>query len=299
MKSALFPKIFLVLILIWVGAFDWIEYLTVAALRAAAAASIHEHADLLKKIEKAKQDGAALLAKRLAPKEKKSDPATTKSIPVKVADTTKATALPDWASSADARKLLAIVLQGEMEAQIDGKYGPLFKTLGLSAEQSDQIKALLLEREQAAREAFDAVREQKGLTLKDAWSEGVILNAIDPVNSKIQQMLNGTDFADFQQYDQTLGVQNTINKLAELLNANNMPLTPVQAQAVKQFMIGLETPEQLQNQMRMNSVTTLDAPITTKDIQAAAAILSPAQMDTMNQLRQRSMQNRELNRLLR
>jgi hypothetical protein len=294
MKRIPFHKIFLALILISGGACDWIQYLTLKACRADASSSAHKRADLLRGIEKAKQYRAVIESAR---SELKVSMLALKSAKLKT-DTTSGTIRPDWASSPEAESLRTIVRRGKMEAEIDQQYGPLFKELGLPPEQLSQLKALLLERKQAAVAALAVAQQQQGLTLKEAWANGLIPNAITPVDIKIQQMLSGTDFADFNEYEQTLGVQETVNQLGKSFKASGVPLTPDQADTLRETMINLESPAQLQNQVRMNTVATLQAPISPADIMAASTILLPAQVAIMKQSRQQSLRNGQLSNRL-
>lgn len=198
--------------------------------------------------------------------------------PVKTSD------LPAWATAAEAKSLFATVRQGETEREIDGKYGDLFKALDLTPGQLTEFRHLLTTKQEAIVDAADAAYQQ-GLTLKQAWSAGLSYMAT-PFDAQIGQLLRPDQFARYYSYQQTIAIRNTVNQLKDSLGGSDNAMTAIQADKMVQLMFGQETPDQLQNQVRLSSVAIDYAPISKREIAGSSSILNSSQIDAFQQLRQ-------------
>jgi len=114
----------------------------------------------------------------------------------------------------------------QLESQLDGRFAPLFKALGLSPEQLAQLKKILVERQMAATDAAVEARAQ-GITPatdSDGWGQA-IRDAVDSVDNQIKTTLGDNVYGQFQQYLQTLPERAVVNKLQEALGYTPTPLT--------------------------------------------------------------------------
>jgi hypothetical protein len=204
---------------------------------------------------------------------------------------------PAWASTAEAKDLMALVQEGKIEEEIDEKFGPLIQMLALDPQTSAQLMSLLEQRQKAAEDAFTAAREE-GLNPRQIFSSGVPDLAAAPFESQIQQLLGAGNFSQFQQYEETIGAHITVNQLADSLAKSANPLTPAQTEAMAKLMASNENSAQLQNQFNRNLISDMAAPIDKLDIKQASSILSPPQVQVFKQQMQQSVRDTNLRTIL-
>ncbi|MEI6589626.1 MAG: hypothetical protein WCO38_06780 [Verrucomicrobiota bacterium] len=212
------------------------------------------------------------------------------------------------------QKLMAI----QAKAQLDSRYAPLFKELaasGLSPVQIDQFKNMLVQKQQAVADAYQAAREQGINPRQDpAAFKQIVTDAQAAVDQQIQSQLGPTAFAQFQNYQQTIPDRNVTNSLQQSLSYSSAPLSDDQANALIQILAqngpqkngntnaggggggggggapgGIGGIIGMQNQM---------APITNQAIQAAQGVLSQPQIDALTQLQQTQKAQAQMQKLM-
>jgi hypothetical protein len=121
----------------------------------------------------------------------------------------------------------------QQKMALDSRYAPLFKNLNLSAADLDKFKSLLVEKQGAITDVLAAAREQ-GLDPRDPADRtqiaSLLQNAQAQVDSNIQQTLGDAQYAQYQNYEQTLPQRNVVNQLAQSLSYTSSPLQDSQSQ---------------------------------------------------------------------
>jgi len=206
------------------------------------------------------------------------------------------------------QKLMAI----QMKSQLDARYAALFKSLNLSPEQVDQLKNLLVQKQQAQQDARMAAMQQ-GLnprTDPEAFQQA-IASAQAGVDTQIQSQLGTDGYAQYQQYQQTLPQRNTVTQVQQSLSYTSAPLTDEQSSQLLQI-------------LSQNSGQTANAaaggggggnrggggfggfgggnqgvPITNEVITAAQTVLSAPQLQALQQLQQQQQAQQQIQQMLR
>lgn len=133
------------------------------------------------------------------------------------------------AGNAEFQRLLAL----QMKGRISQTYGPLFKALNLSPDQLAQFQSLLAEKQQALTDVLQAARQQGINPRADPTGFQTLMGqAVSQADQGIQQALGDAGFQQYQQYQQTLPEQNTVNSLQTQLSYTQTPLTDDEANAM-------------------------------------------------------------------
>lgn len=161
-----------------------------------------------------------------------SSPAADESLPATAA------AVANGVSSAPSSIQLALLNNPAMQKQasiqarvrLDGQYAALFRTLGLTPDQCEKFKDLLLEKEMVG---FDSIASahQKGF---DPASDPqgffqVFTTAAKTVDGQIAALLGAAGYSLFQGYQKTIAARNTCDLLLQALSYSSAPLTSEEA----------------------------------------------------------------------
>jgi hypothetical protein len=125
----------------------------------------------------------------------------------------------------------------QQRAAIEANYGPLFKSLNLSSEQAEKLKAVLADRQTTLQDVYAAAREQ-GISPREhpeAFRK-LISDAQNEINNSIKGVIGEAGFAQLQTYEQTLPQRNLVNELQQRLSYTTTPLTPAQAEQLVQIL---------------------------------------------------------------
>ena len=140
----------------------------------------------------------------------------------------------------DFAKIMAL----QQKARLDSSYGPLFKQLtqqlNLSPAQLAALQNLLAEKQNAARDAMAAARDQ-GVTNRADIRQLVAQSNAD-IDQQIQTTLGPNGFAQYQDYERTLPERNTVNQIQQSLSYTSTPLTDQQAQELLQYLVDNASP---------------------------------------------------------
>jgi hypothetical protein len=194
---------------------------------------------------------------------------------------------------------------------LDARYSALFKNLNLSAADLDKFKNMLVEKQSAVLDVMAAAREQ-GLNPRDsadrAQLAALLQTAQTQVENSIRQTLGDGQYAQYQNYEQTLPQRNIVTQLAQSLSYSGSPLQDSQA-------------EQLVNILAANSPTNSQSggglfaamgggggpgmfgnrstQITDAAVTQAGAILTAPQLGALQQLQAQQQAQREIAKIIR
>jgi hypothetical protein len=201
------------------------------------------------------------------------------------------------------QKLMAI----QQKAMLDNTYAPLFKVLGLTPQQLDQFKNLMVQKQQAVMDARQAAIEQgiNPRTDPDAFQQAVA-QASAAVDSQIQAALGDAAYAQYEQYQQTLPQRNTTNQLQQSLSYTSSPLTDDQSTQLIQI-LAQSAPAEGDGGGGFGNMMFGGggpgggggAPITDQAITLAQGVLSAPQIQALQQLQQQQQVRQQMQQLMR
>lgn len=112
---------------------------------------------------------------------------------------------------------------------LEARYAALFKRMNLSPEALDKFKALLLEKQNAMRDAMEVAREQglNGRENRDAMN--ALLKATQAeLDASIRSAIGDSAYSQYEQYQQTGSQRNTADQLSQRLSYTGAPLSDAQ-----------------------------------------------------------------------
>jgi hypothetical protein len=202
----------------------------------------------------------------------------------------------------DFQKSMAI----QARARLDGAYGALFKSLGLSPEQLAKFKDLLAEKQLAAADVMSAAISQ-GLDPRDPASRddiaAMLSSANNDVDDSIRQALGDQKYADYKGFEATIPERNAVNQLAQRLSYTNTPLQDFQSDALVKILSANPSPKDGRNNRSPNGIGTVLNPNRTADVtpdavNQASSVLTPPQLDALAQLEREQDSQKDLNHIV-
>ena len=122
-------------------------------------------------------------------------------------------------------------------AALDSRYAALFKQLGLSPEKLDQLKNLMVERQQVGSDVFAAAAKQGIDPMQDrAELARLTSEGQAKVDADIKSLLGDGDYSTYQNYQATLPQRALVNQLQQSLSYTSAPLTDTQAEQLVQIL---------------------------------------------------------------
>ena len=123
----------------------------------------------------------------------------------------------------------------QQRSALDGQYAGLFKKLNISAAQLDQFKNLLIDKQNTARDVLSAAQDQ-GIDIRQNRDQiqSMIKDSQTAIDNSIQTTLGTTDYAQYQQYEQTQPQRNLVTQLQRSLSYSSAPLTDGQTEQLVQ-----------------------------------------------------------------
>ncbi|MEO7412424.1 MAG: hypothetical protein ABIZ81_03635 [Opitutaceae bacterium] len=119
----------------------------------------------------------------------------------------------------------------QQKAQLDGKYAALFKKLNLPPEQLDKLKTLLVEKQTAMQDVVAAAHARGINPLADP--EGLrkmIADTQAEVENNIKAALGDGGYGQYQEYQQTIPQRALVSQLQQSLSYTQAPLSDSQAE---------------------------------------------------------------------
>ncbi|MEI6107291.1 MAG: hypothetical protein WCR49_09785 [Opitutae bacterium] len=205
----------------------------------------------------------------------------------------------------EAQRLLAI----QQKSALDSRYSSLFQSLHLSPEQLDKFKSLLVEKQNAVIDVLAAARAQ-GMTGPENRTTltQMIQSSQAEVDNTIRETLGEAVFAQYQGYEQTIPQRNTVGLLNARLSYSDQPLTAQQTDQLVQILAST-TPAPA-TRAGANPISGLgnrpggafnltSVPITDAAVAQSQSVLSPTQVQAMQQLQQEQQAQQQLRQLVR
>lgn len=202
----------------------------------------------------------------------------------------------------------------QQKARINSTYGALFKNLNLTPEQTAQFQNLLAERQMSMLDVLSAARAE-GITGRDQIGN-LMQQASSQIDSQIQSLLGPDGYSQYTNYLQTMPQRNQVNQLQTLLvTSGATPLQDYQTQQLTQILA--------QNSAASSSgqrtgggggagffgamgglgglfATPVTGPtITPNAVAQAASVLTPAQLQVLQQMQQQQAAQQQITRMLR
>jgi RNA polymerase sigma factor (sigma-70 family) len=183
------------------------------------------------------------------------------------------------------------------KSRLDLFYGPLFKTLNLSATRLDQFKDLLIKKQMVDIEVNEAMQttgvRQEGLPsteLKKLFHQSMVTNERD-VENEIKALLTAPEYGQYLGYGEDLMPWIAVNALARTLQSAATPLADEQTSQLvvllRESQPKLNVPFSLSILFGSGLFPTTHAnPITAEVLAQAGAVLSPSQMEALRQIQQ-------------
>lgn len=221
------------------------------------------------------------------------------------------------------QRLMAIQQKG----QLDSRYAALFKNLKLSPEQLDKFKTLLVEKQTALQDVLAAARSQ-GINLRDDPEsfQKMVAQTQAEVDNSIKAMLGEEGFAKYQNYQETIPQRSVVNQLQQSLSYTGSPLSDAQAEQLVQI-LAQTAPKSSGGAEPMNVAITASigggrggggdraivnfgggsgfalgggsTPITDEAVTLAQGVLTPSQVQSLQQLQQQQQAQQQLQQAIR
>jgi hypothetical protein len=220
----------------------WRQQLELQSLRAVAAAAddaarmkqralaAEQRAKALEDELSAAQDKLAEAKSAAAKAEAAKRPADAGSMP---AMRTMLANAANMMSSPEVQKMMAL----RQKAALDANYAALFKRLSLPPEKLEQLKKLMVERQQVGADVFAAAAQQgldplrNGRELAKLTADGQAR-----VDGEIKALLGEDAYATYQNYQNTLPQRGVVNQLQQSLSYTANPLSETQAEQLVQIL---------------------------------------------------------------
>jgi hypothetical protein len=204
----------------------------------------------------------------------------------------------------------------QQKAALDGQYGALFKALNLSPEKVEQLKNLLIQKQQAPLDALQAARDQ-GLTSDPQAVREAIAAAQASAEEQIKGALGESGYAQYQQFNQTAPERTAVTQVQQALSYTPTPLSDEQSQQLLQTLVqnqgapgsaAASGPEGSQVVVRAGAAGAVafgagpgaqTAPISDEVISQAATYLAPDQVQALKQLQAQQQAAQQMQQLLR
>lgn len=177
----------------------------------------------------------------------------------------------------------------QINAIVQHRYGAYLARLSLPPEQLARVAELLANRQQAAIDAVNAAFQQ-GLTPQGNLGEikQAIAQAQSESGTQLETQLGSSGYAQLQQFEQSAPQRNAVASLQQALSATADLLTEDQAAALIPAIAQTQAPDDGGGIGRaLFGSMDYHARLTAQTVAAATGILSPSQVQVMQQLLQK------------
>lgn len=114
----------------------------------------------------------------------------------------------------------------ELEPEVQARYAPLFEKLGLNAEQTAQLKNLLINKRQIAVDvAVSSVGHAEDPVKDAAWFETAALATKAAAEEQIKSLLGDESYAIYRAFDRNLAQASTVKMFQESLEAASQSIS--------------------------------------------------------------------------
>lgn len=131
------------------------------------------------------------------------------------------------------RQLMAM----QQRAMLDPRYAALFRKLNLAPADLEKLKALLVERQNAAGDVYTTAREQ-GLDLRANRDQvrDLVKNLEAESEASIRALLGEANYQQYRQYEQTAPQRGVVSQIEQRLSYSSTPLYGSQAEQLVALM---------------------------------------------------------------
>jgi len=135
------------------------------------------------------------------------------------------------------------LISREQRSNVDIRYAALFKALNLPPDQTEKLKALLVERLATAQDVFTAAFDQ-GVNPRENADDlrKLMTEAQNDINRSIRSAIGDQGFAQLSSYEQTLPQRAVVTELQVRLSGTDAPLTTAQAEQLVQILAANSAP---------------------------------------------------------
>jgi len=126
------------------------------------------------------------------------------------------------------------MMREQQKAMINMMYGGLFKDLKLSPEEKDKLKELLTDSQMKNIEAAQGMFGGKDGVTEDTTKQ--IADSKKQTDADIKALLGDERFAQYQEYQKSMGERMQMDQFKNQLAAANMPMDDAQAAQLMQIM---------------------------------------------------------------
>lgn len=203
----------------------------------------------------------------------------------------------------DVQRLMAL----QQKAQLNSRYAALFKSLHLSTDQLAQFKNLLVEKQMVNTDVMIAATQQGINPMENPQEFRQLMQSTQAdIDSKIKSTLGDDDYAQFQNYQQTQGQRNVVNQLEQSLSYTDTPLTSSQSEQMLQILGQTSGANAPGAQIVIAGPGGGAGPvtggpgsrITDATIASAQGVLSPPQVQALQEIQQQQLAQQQLARLM-
>lgn len=177
-----------------------------------------------------------------------------------------------WLAAANDPDLLRRIY-GQVRRRVERRYDPLFKQLGLTPGQIDQVLKLLVDKRQAPVDIIVAGMQNDGDPRRDY---GAFIDQVQSaragIEDQIKSLLGDANYALYREYDQMVGQSNTVTRLQQALQTSGNPLTDEQVNRLQQL-------------LQVNGSGHISADV----VWTARAFLTPPQQQALQALREEQL----------
>lgn len=191
----------------------------------------------------------------------------------------------DWNPLEEGRAFLAkhpetkAALIAWRRAELEARYGKLWRALGLTEGQMEECRTLLLTANIATRQFAGSMKYPMALPAGDRLGVG-------PPNERLREIMGEAGYRQFEELDRGFPARLLASRLAEALAFTDAPLTPTQADDFVRVAVAAQAP----GKGRAPGKVDLD-----KLVSNAPAVLSAPQVAVLSELRTRDQASDAVN----
>ncbi len=201
----------------------------------------------------------------------------------------------------DVQRLMAL----QQKAQLNARYAALFKSLHLSTDQLAQFKNLLVEKQMVNTDVMIAATQQGINPMQNPKEFRDMMQATQgDIDTKIKTTLGDDGYAQFQNYQQTQGQRNVVTQLEQSLSYTDAPLTSAQSEQMLQILSQTSPTGAASAQIVIGGPGGgpvgggAGSRITDATIASAQGVLSPPQVQALQEIQQQQLAQQQLARVM-
>ena len=200
------------------------------------------------------------------------------------------------------------LIRNQQRLVMDQFYGPLIKQLGLTPDQADKFKELLMDRQMKAVDAASAVFAGGARTNSAEALKAINADQAE-FDEQVKALLGDSGYAQYKDYETTLSERVQLNQFKQQMSGDTAPLTDVQTDQLLAIMkdendkmktaTGQAFAQAGQNQTALDAFMSDDqmqklldnqAAVSQHVIERAQAVLSPEQWQAFGRFQTNQLQ---------